>query len=101
MWAYPLDGRPGFPFVPVSPRSELHVGERTITGLIISPGGDKHSQWLYQRRFDGEFELIAENLLGGRGFGGAFHLWTPELGRILYAVRDGDAVSIRQHVLSD
>ncbi len=101
MWAYPLDGRPGFPFVPVSPRSRLHVGERTITGLIISPGGDEDSQWLYQRRFDGEFELIAEDLLGGRDFGGALHMWTPELGRILYAVRDGDAVSVRQHVLSD
>ncbi|MCR9165141.1 MAG: hypothetical protein ACE37F_21280 [Nannocystaceae bacterium] len=99
MWAYPLDGRPGFPFVPVAPRSRLHVGEHTITGLSIPPGGDENSRWLYQRRFDGEFEVIAENLLGGRGIGEASHPWTPELGRVLYAVRDGDAVSVRQHVL--
>ena len=97
LWAYPLDGSPVFEFVPASPYT--HVGASTITGLGVPPESDDDKLWSYQRSIDGEFEVIADNLASGQDdFMG--HPWTPELGRILYSVRDGEAVSIRQHVLA-
>lgn len=96
LWAYPLDGSPVFEFVPASPYT--HVGASTITGLGVPPESDDEKLWLYQRSIDGEFEVIADNLASGQDdFLGI--PWTPELGRILYSVRDGDEVSIRQHQL--
>ena len=92
--AYPLDGRPAFPFVPRA--LFTYVGGSTITGLGIPPDSDDDKLWLFERSFDGEFEVIADDLTSGQDdlMG---HPWTPELGRILYSVRDGDSVSIRQH----
>ncbi len=96
LWAYPLDGNPVFPFVPAS--TYAYVGASTITGLGVPPESDDDKLWLFQRSIDGELEVIAEELASGQDdFLG--HPWTPELGRVLYSVRDGDAVSIRQHRL--
>ena len=96
LWAYPLDGNPAFSFVPVSTYS--YVGANTITGLGVPPESHDDKLWLFQRSIDGELEVIAEELASGQDdFMG--HPWTPELGRVLHSVRDGDAVSIRQHRL--
>ncbi len=97
LWAYPVDGRPAFPFVPES--THLYFGRDTVTGLGFRPGSNERDIWLFQRRVDGEFDVIADDLASGQNAGGLLHAWTPELGRVLYSVRDGDAVSVRQHLV--
>jgi len=97
LWAYPLDGRPAFPFAPAS--TYTYVGTSTITGLGVPPDSGDDKLWLFERSVDGALEIVAEDLASGQDdFMG--HPWTPELGRILYAVRDGNGVSIRQHPLA-
>lgn len=98
LWAYPMDGRPAFSFVPES--THLYFGSDTVTGIGFRPDSNERDLWLFQRSVDGEFDVIADDLASGQNAGGLLHPWTPELGRILYSVRDGDAVSVRQHVLA-
>ncbi|MGH1345752.1 MAG: hypothetical protein ACRBN8_29575 [Nannocystales bacterium] len=76
----------------------MGLGDRCSIGF--RPDSNEGDLWLFQRSVDGAFDVIADELASGQNAGGLQHAWTPELGRILHSVRDGDAVSVRQHVLA-
>ena len=93
-WAFPVDGSEPYPFLP-GRLDSIHFGTDFITALVRGTfNGDDNM--LVRRALGGELEVIAEGVLDFQD-----RPWTPELGRILYVVRDGDDVSIRQHRLSD
>lgn len=93
-WAFPIDGSEPYPFLP-SRLQATYLGNEFITAIDNSEPSDD-SRRLIRRAPDGEIEVLAEDILDVTWLN-----WTPELGRILYAVRDGDEVSIRQHRLTD
>ena len=114
VWAYPLDGSDPTLFLPSLGFEEsffpslgyTHLGEEYVTAMARNPD-DMDNFWLYRNSLGGEFEVLDTDIQGAPpldtlGFiSEERYRWTPELGRILYAVRDGNTVSIRQHVLTD
>lgn len=98
IWAFPTDGSEPYPFLPgeLSYRaSDIYFGSEFITAMTDVNRIDDTGQ-IIRRAVGGELEVVAEGVLGFQD-----RPWTPDLGRILYAVRDGDDVSIRQHRLTD
>ncbi|MBV1862622.1 MAG: hypothetical protein KUG77_29645 [Nannocystaceae bacterium] len=93
-WAFPIDGSEPYPFLPLHLDS-IYFGSEFITGMVRGTANGDDTRF-FRRRLGGEFEVIAEGVLDFQD-----RPWTPELGRILYAVRDGEHVSIRQHRLTD
>ncbi len=93
-WAFPVDGSEPYPFLPAG-LDLIHFGDEFVT-VMEHMGLSGEENRLLRRALGGELEVIAEGVLGFRDRPN-----TPELGRILYAVRDGDKVSIRQHRLSE
>ncbi len=103
VWAYPIqDGEP-YLFSPVSVHA--YYGRSAVTGLTVSPD-DAELLQLYRARPGVDVEFIETEIISG-AFGGDVnepmltHTWTPDTGRIVYAVRDGDALSVRQHRFED
>lgn len=97
LWAYPVDGGTPHPFLPVTQR--VHYGPEYVTGLGFSDHTNG-ATWLVRNRAGGELELLDDAVISGERVASyLMHPWTPGLGRILYAASDGDAVSIRQHIL--
>jgi len=114
VWAYPLDGSEPYPFLPSLGYQEsffptlgyTHLGTEYVTAMARNPT-DRDDFWLYRNRLGGDVEVLDTDILGAppentSGFiSEERYRWTADLGRILYAVRDGNTVSIRQHVLTD
>ena len=95
LWAYPLDGSEPYPFLPWHETSFLYFGSEYVTALG-KRDRDAETLELFRNSLGGEFELLDGGILDFQD-----RPWTPEFGRIIYAVRDGDEVSIRQHRLTD
>lgn len=93
-WAFPTDGSEPYPFLP-GHLDAIYFGSDFITAIEQATDSGNDAR-LVRRALGGELEVLAEGLLDFE-----HRPWTPELGRILYAVRDGDEVSIRQHRLTD
>lgn len=91
--AYPVDGSDPYPFLPQSWRViRSHRGDEFFTALVR----DDDSLQLVRIDVQGNVEVIDRDILE------FMHgPWSPELGRLVYAVRDGDEVSIRQHRLGN
>lgn len=95
-WAFPTDGSEPYPFLPGNlDDSYIYFGSEFITAMIDTNSLDDTAQ-IIRRAVGGELEVVADSILSVQT-----RPWTPELGRILYAVRDGEHVSIRQHRLTD
>ena len=114
VWAYPLDGGDPYPFLPSLGFTEstfptlgyTHLGSEFVTALARNPS-DEADFWLFRNRLGGELEVLDTDIQGAPPLNGLgfiheeLYRWTPQLGRILYVVRDGSSVSVRQHVLTD
>lgn len=114
VWAYPLDGGDPFPFLPSLGFTEsafptlgyTHLGSEFVTALARNPS-DEADFWLFRNRLGGELEVLDTDIQGAPPLNSSgfiyeeLYRWTPQLGRILYVVRDGGSVSVRQHVLTD
>ncbi len=103
VWAYPLDDREPYVFLPAY--SLAHFGREYVTALGADPDSSGELR-LTRNRVDGEFEIVDSGIVSGQigmssGEVLVQHAWTPDLGRFVYGVRDGDAVSIRQHRFDD
>ncbi len=103
VWAYPLDGSEPYLFSPAF--GPVLYGREFVTAIGVEPDTDDELR-LFRNRPGGELEVIESHIISGavapvEDEAYAQHTWTPDLGRVLYGVRDGDAISIRQHLLAD
>lgn len=97
LWVYPLDGGAPYPAAPAS--RQLVYQENAIVGLADNEATG-HARWLFRFTLGGGLEVLEDAVVSGDIlFGGLSHRWTPQLGRLVYAVRDGAETSVRQHVL--
>jgi hypothetical protein len=116
VWAYPLDGSDPYAFLPSlgfagEPRPPFptlgytYLGTEFVTAIARNPD-DPDTFQLFRNRIGGEVEVLDTDIDGPRQNDGGFiagegYRWTPQLGRILYVVREADGLSVRQHVLTD
>ncbi len=102
VWAYPLDDTEPYLFSPAF--GPVHYGSEYVTAIGVEPDNEVERQ-LFRNRHGGQLEIIERNISGAvaavEDESYAQHTWTPDFGRVLYGVRDGDAISIRQHALAD
>ncbi len=100
VWAYPLDDTEPYFFLPKY--GPVHYGREYVTAIGVEPDTDGELR-LFRNRVGGDVEVIESRIISG-AVGSvddeayAAHTWTPGFGRVLYGVRDGGAISIRQHV---
>ncbi len=94
LWAYPVDGSDQYPFLPGDEHGLMHFGSDSVTALGKRDRAETLE--LFRNSVGGAFEVLDTGILDFQD-----RPWTPEFGRIVYAVRDGDEVSVRQHVLMD
>ncbi len=103
-WAYPLDGGEPYAFLPAF--QHAYYGAEYVTALGQDPQ-NPDEYWLGRNSIGGEFELIDERIISGTPEVFSMEgdpqtqVWTPDLGRVLYSVQDGDALSVRQHRIAD
>lgn len=103
VWAFPIEDGEPYRFSPLPVHA--HYGAAAVTGLTVSPDDGEQLQ-LYRARPGSEVELIETEIISTALSGDVndpmlTHTWAPDTGRVVYAVRDGDAISVRQHRFED